>query len=300
MQTPTMLDTAPLPLVDRAHAATATDHAEVAARARASGSSFFWAMRLLPRSQRQAMFGLYAFCREVDDIADARGLGRAQRLAALERWQAEIEAVYAGRPTTAIGRVLHAPAAALRLDRREFEAIIAGMRMDAETAIRAPSRATLELYCRRVAVATGRLSVVVFGAPGAAGRTVADHLGRALQLTNILRDLDDDAAIGRLYLPRELLANHGITADQPADVLAHRALPEVCRSLALEAADSFRAADQAITACDRRRIRPAVVMRQVYGQLLDRLLARGWHDRSRDPAPPRTTKLWLALRHGLL
>ncbi len=279
--------------------ASAADHAAVAASTRASGSSFFWAMRLLPQARRRAMFGLYAFCREVDDIADAEGLARADRLAALARWQDEIEALYAGRPSTAIGRVLRAPVEAAGLERQEFEAIIDGMRMDAEAAIRAPSRATLELYCRRVAVATGRLSVAIFGAPDAAGRAVADHLGRALQLTNILRDLDEDAAIGRLYLPRELLDAHGIAAREPEAVLANPALPAACAELADEAKRSFMATDVALAACDRRLMRPAVVMRAVYGRLLDRLVARGWADRGSDPAPSRTVKLWLALRHGL-
>jgi presqualene diphosphate synthase len=268
--------------------------------ARGAGSSFFWAMRLLPARKRRAMFGVYAFCREVDDIADARDLEPAERLRRLEAWRAEIEAVYRSRPVTTIGRVLLEPVHELGLEQEEFEAIIEGMRMDAEAAIRAPSMALLELYCRRVAVATGRLSVVVFGEPGTCGRVVADHLGRALQLTNILRDIDEDAARGRLYLPHELLEAHGIAEREPAAVVAHPALHRACLDLAREAARSFAAADAALGDCDRRAMRPAVVMRQVYGRLLDGLLARGWVDRARDPAPGRATKLWLALRHGLL
>jgi squalene synthase HpnD len=276
------------------------DQAAVAALARAAGSSFFWAMRLLPAKKRQAMFGVYAFCREVDDIADAEGLPPPERLHRLEAWQAEIEAVYRGRPATAIGRVLLAPVHEVGLEQTEFEAIIDGMRMDAEAAIRAPSLALLELYCRRVAVSTGRLSVMIFGERGERGRRVADHLGRALQLTNILRDLDEDAALGRLYLPRELLDAHGIDAREPRAVVAHPGLHAACVALAGEAAASFAAADAALALCDRRAMRPAVVMRQVYGRLLDGLVARGWADRRRNPSPGRATKLWLALRHGVL
>jgi presqualene diphosphate synthase len=276
------------------------DREAVAALARAAGSSFFWAMRLLPARKRHAMFGVYAFCREVDDIADARDVESAERLRRLEAWRSEIDAIYRSRPVTAIGRVLFEPVHELGLEQEEFEAIIEGMRMDAAAAIRAPSMALLELYCRRVAVATGRLSVVIFGEPGNCGRVVADHLGRALQLTNILRDIDEDAAFGRLYLPYELLEAHGIAEREPASVVAHPALHPACLDLAHEAARSFAAADAALKGCDRRAMRPAVVMRQVYGQLLDGLLARGWIDRARDPAPGRMTKLWLALRHGLL
>lgn len=286
--------------IDMRNGAATADQCEVAARARAAGSSFFWAMRLLPPKKRHAMFGVYAFCREVDDIADADGLAPAERLGRLDAWRREIDAVYCGRPATAIGRVLQAAVQELGLERVEFEAIIDGMQMDAEAAIRAPSRELLELYCRRVAVATGRLSVVVFGEPGPAGRTVADHLGRALQLTNILRDLDEDALIGRLYLPAELLEAHGIATREPTMVVAHPALHRACLDLAAEAAQSFEAADAALAQCDRKSMRPAVVMRQVYGRLLDGLLARGWVDRSGHPGPGRAAKLWLALRHGVL
>ena len=300
MQSPLMLDIADNAVAGRAERPTAADHAAVAAQARASRSSFFWAMRLLPRDKRRAMSGVYAFCREVDDIADAEGLERWHRLAALARWRSEIDAIYLGRPSTAIGRVLGSAVDTFGLERFEFETIIDGMQMDAEAAIRAPSMATLELYCRRVAVATGRLSVVIFGERAQRGRAVADHLGRALQLTNILRDLDEDASIGRLYLPAELLDAHGIDARTPTVVMAHPALPRVCRDLAAEAHRSYRAADAALAACDRRLMRPAMVMRQVYGRLFDGLVARDWSDRRRDPAPPRATKLWLAVRHGVL
>jgi len=284
---------------DRVRAMPA-DHAEAARIARASGSSFFWAMRLLPRPKRQAMFGIYAFCREIDDIADAPGMAREERQRRLEAWRREVEALYAGRPQGAIARVLYEAVGRFGLERTEFEALIDGMRMDAETALIAPGMATLELYCRRVAVATGRLSVAVFGEGGANGRALADHLGRALQLTNILRDLDDDAALGRLYLPAELLERHGIEARTPAAVLAHPALDDVCRELAGEAEASFAGADALIARCDRRAVRPAIVMREVYGVLLAGLVRRGWRVRDGAIAPSRATKLWIALRHGLV
>src|SRR6267154_508436 len=162
----------------------------MAAAARASGSSFYNAMRILPRAQREAMFEIYSFCRQVDDIADSRG-PRDER------------------------------------------------------------RATLDSYCNRVASAVGRLSVRVFGMEEQDGIALAHHLGRALQLTNILRDLDEDAAIGRLYLPAEAINEAGIMATDPATVLASPHIAFACGKLAERARAHFAQAD-AIMARDAR------------------------------------------------
>src|SRR5215471_1001046 len=166
---------------------------------RASGSSFYNAMRILPRVQRDAMFEIYSFCRQVDDIADSSG-PRAVRREQLDRWRSDIDALYAG---TTVPRTqgLLAPMRDFGLRREDFHAVIDGMEMDVVSDIRAPDDATLDLYCNRVASAVGRLSVRVFGMDEHDGVALAHHLGRALQLTNVLRDLDEDASLGRLYLP---------------------------------------------------------------------------------------------------
>ena len=165
------------------------------ARVRASRSSFYMAMRLMPAEQRQAMFEIYSFCRAVDDIADNSG-PRDVHLAQLQRWRHDVDAIYAG----AAPPDLHALAEAIRtfdLRRDDFLAVIDGMEMDVIAPIRAPDWATLDLYCDRVASAVGRLCVRVFKMEDAQGIALAHHLGRALQLTNILRDIDEDAGIGR-------------------------------------------------------------------------------------------------------
>src|SRR5690242_6675067 len=188
-------------------------------------------MRLLPQERRDGMYAIYAFCREVDDIADDFA-PVAQKKAALADWHAEIDALYAGHARHLVAQALRAPVARYRLRREDFHAVIDGMEMDAAQDIRAPALATLDLYCGRVASAVGHLSVHVFGDPRPAAHRVAESLGRALQLTNILRDLDEDARRGRLYLPFELIERHGIRNTDPAAVLAHPALPAVCRELA--------------------------------------------------------------------
>jgi phytoene synthase len=158
----------------------------------------------------------------------------------------------------------------------------------------------LDLYCARVASAVGHLSVRIFGADTAAADEVAEALGRALQLTNILRDLAEDAQRGRLYLPRELLAAQGIGVGDVAAVLRHPALPAVCRAVATMAEQHFAAAHAAMARCPPGTMRPAAVMGAVYRALLRRLVRRGWTRLDEPARVPTPIKLWLAVRHGLL
>jgi phytoene synthase len=277
----------------------AAAQAYVQAVVRASGSSFYWSMRLLPRAKRDAMYAVYAFCREVDDIADGAAPAPV-KLAELGAWRREIAALFAGRPGRPTTRALALPIARYELPQAEFEAMIDGMEMDAAERMRAPSLPELGRYCRCVAGAVGLLSIRVFGARGSQLDQGALALGEALQLTNILRDLTEDAARGRLYLPGELLERHGIAAREPAAVLRHPALPLVCGALAERARQRFEDAQRLLAGGDRRQLRPALVMMQVYRRTLERLVARGWQrlDQPVRVAPPE--RLWLALRHGLL
>jgi presqualene diphosphate synthase len=265
----------------------------------AAGTSFYWAMRLLPPSRREAMYAIYAFCREVDDIVDSDDPPAAKQ-AALEQWRREIDAIYAGNSVLPLGRILAADAAQFHLRREDFLAIIDGMAMDAEHDIRAPSLAELDLYCDRVASAVGRLSVRAFGDDSPSADRVAHHLGRALQLTNILRDLGEDAARGRLYLPRDLLVDVGIIATAPDSVLHHPSLGDVCEALADIAERHFADARAAMAQCARRAMRPARAMGAVYHAQLERLRARGWERLAEPIKLSKPVKLWIALRHGLL
>jgi presqualene diphosphate synthase len=273
--------------------------AAIRARVAAAGTSFYWAMRLLPEARREGMFAIYVYCREVDDIADSDAPAAAKR-ADLAAWRREVDAIFESKPATPLSRVLADVARAYRLRREDFLAIIDGMEMDAAGDIRAPSLAELDLYCDRVASAVGRLSVRIFGCDLPAADRVARALGRALQLTNILRDLAEDAARGRLYLPREYLLAAGIEATEPAAVLRHPALGTACERLATLAEQRFAEAAAAVRSCPRRAMRPAAVMGAVYHAILQRLRQRGWHDLEREVKLPAALKLWFALRHGVL
>jgi presqualene diphosphate synthase len=268
-------------------------------RVEAAGTSFYWAMRLLPKHRRNGMYAVYAFCREVDDIADGEQPVE-RKIAALAAWREEIEVLYAGQPRHLVAQALREPTVRYDLRRRDFLAIIDGMEMDARADIRAPDLATLDLYCGRVASAVGHLSVHVFGDRSDAAHTVAESLGRALQLTNILRDLGEDAARGRLYLPREVLDRHGIRGTEPRAVLRHPALPAACREVASIAEEHFQKSLRAMRCCSRRAMRPAAVMAAIYYSTLSALLRSGWRDPATRVSVSKPVKLWLVLRHGLI
>src|SRR2546425_11616419 len=239
-----------------------------------SRSPFYAAIGVRPAEQRRAIFAIYAFCRAVDDVADGRG-DRQARLADLARWRRDGEALFRGAPTSRL-RALSEPIRTFDLQREDFLSIIDGMEMDARADIRAPDQATLDLYCDRVACAVGRLSVRVFGIHGQDGTSLAFHLGRALQLTNILRDLDEDAAKGRLYLPREALLAAGITQNEPATVLDHPAVGKACTAVVDRALGHFGDARRIMSPYPLRIVRAPLLMAKVYQNILARLAARGW------------------------
>jgi squalene synthase HpnD len=264
----------------------------------ASGSSFYAAMRILPHAQREAMFQIYSFCRQVDDIADSDG-PREERLAALQRWREDIDALYQGDPPPRLRD--YAPSVQrFGLLREDFLAIVDGMEMDVPQDIRAPDLATLDLYCDRVASAVGRLSVRVFGLAQDDGILLAHHLGRALQLTNILRDIDEDAAIGRLYLPREGLLHAGITSTDPLEVIADPALPRVCAPLIERARAHFEKADEVMSRNPRRVVRAPRIMSKYYRAILELLVARGF-DGPRAPVRlDKMARIAILLRYAFI
>jgi phytoene synthase len=265
---------------------------------RAAGSSFYAAMRILPPPQREAMFEIYSFCRRVDDIADSNG-PRAERLAQLNEWRAQIDALYDNRPGPLVTGLVE-PVRAFGLAKEDFLAVIDGMEMDTVDDIRAPSLATLDLYCDRVASAVGRLSVRVFGMGYEDGRSLAHHLGRALQLTNILRDLDEDAGVGRLYLPREALLAAAIDTADPQAALRSPTLGEVCAQLVERARAHFVDADAIMARSPRRAVKAPRIMGEVYRLYLEGMAARGFAPPRERVRLSRARLAWILLRYALV
>ena len=275
--------------------ATPTQAAPDATASGAAGSSFYAGMRVLPKAERAAMYAVYGFCRVVDDIADDLGGDRPSRRAELDAWRLDLDSLYAGGPP---GRAALLAQAVRRfgLRKADFLAVLDGMQMDVDADIRAPDAATLDLYIDRVACAVGRLSVRVFGMDAAPGLELAHHLGRALQLTNILRDLDEDAAIGRLYVPREALDRAGIAGSDPPRAVNDPRIDRAARELLVMAREHYVAADRVLGARPCGRLLAPRLMSAAYARTLDRTAAAGW-------TPPRTRVklgkaelLWLVVR----
>lgn len=226
-------------------------------------SSFSLGMKLLSRPRREAMRSVYAFCRVVDDIADGP-LPPAEKRAMLADWRDEVARLYAGRPGSAIGRALAGPVERYDLPQAEFLMMIDGMEMDANGPIVAPSMHELGRYNRRVAGSVGLLSMRIFGAwRGDPSHLFALALADALQLTNILRDVEEDAGLGRIYMPREALARAGVTADC-ATIADDPGLPAVRAEIGGLALAAFDRARDAIPSHRRLRLAPALAMLGVY------------------------------------
>lgn len=249
-----------------------------------SRSSFYAGMRVLPKAEREAMFAIYGFCRLVDDIADGdrqwQGVDKAKRARALDTWRRDVDALYAGgNPGQAA--FLADAVARFDLDKADFQAIIDGMQMDLDEDIRWPAFARFDLYCDRVASAVGRLSVRVFGMDREPGFALAHHLGRALQFTNVLRDIDEDAGNGRFYLPIEALHAAGITPTNPHALCEDLRLDKAARWLAAKAEQHFHEADAILSAKPKGLLLAPKLMEASYSRILRALIKHGWH-------PPRT------------
>lgn len=246
----------------------------------ASRSSFYAGMRVLPKDERLAMYAVYDFCRFVDDIADDQDGERAARAAELDAWRADIDALYEGRPA---GRAAFLKEAVHRfgLEKADFVAVIDGMAIDVERDVRWPTEAELDTYCDHVASAVGRLSVKIFGMDEEPGLALAHHLGRALQYTNILRDIDEDAAIGRVYMPLEALRHAGIEPTTPEAIAADPRMDAAARRVAARAQQHYNEAAAILAAKPKGHLIAPRLMEIAYSRLLRTMAQIGW-------APPRT------------
>lgn len=264
-----------------------------------SGTSFLWGMRVLPAERRRAMYAIYAFCREVDDLADEPG-DSGEKLRGLAAWREEITRLYAGEPRWLTTRALLQPVQRYDLPQREFLAVIDGVEIDAAPAVRMGSLEDLLGYCRKVAGAVGMLSIHAFGVPRDPGYQIAETLGNAVQFTNILRDVKEDAANQRLYVPLDLMRRHGVRERPLTEVWSQPGFAAACAELAAIARDHYTATERLLARLGRRQTRPIVLMMAVYRETLRLLEERGWTRMERPVRLGGPRKLWLALRHGLL
>ncbi|MBB3900340.1 squalene/phytoene synthase family protein [Roseococcus suduntuyensis] len=239
-----------------------------ASRVKRAGSSFARGMATLKGERRRALWAVYAFCRAVDDIADG-AIPETEKRRFLADWRGKLTA-----PDCVISRELHLARIGFDVPLAEYEAMIAGMETDAADHLRLPDEAALDLYCRRVAGSVGAMSVRIFGDPGAEQWGL--DLGHTFQLTNILRDVDEDAARERVYIPRSLLDAAGIPEGPARSIVAHPAFPGICERLAEQARQGFARAEAELPRHDIRALHPARVMMMAYRRILDIMIARGF------------------------
>ena len=260
---------------------------------RKSASNLALAFILLPKPRREAMSVLYAFCREVDDVADDETEPLPARRARLAAWREQVRKACDGRtPFFPVARELQPVIARYRLPFACFDELIRGVEMDLDIN-RYQTYQDLEQYCYRVASVVGLLSVEIFGYQDPACRDYAIHLGKALQLTNILRDVRTDAERGRIYLPLAELQRHQVS---PEEILRHHysdRFERLAAGVALEAKKYYTLARQTLPAADRRSMAAAELMGSVYWRLLKKLEARRFQVFG--PVPTRLTKSHKAL-----
>ena len=264
-------------------------------------TSFYYAFLVLPAKQRRAIIAVWDFCRAVDDAVDepvaSDGLPAGRE--AVPFWRAELARCYDGtQPITVQGRRLQPFVKDLDLPREAFEDVIDGVAMDLDTT-RYQTFDDLYQYCRRVASAVGLICVKLFGCRDPRAAEYALHLGIALQLTNILRDIKDDLSRGRVYLPLDDLAAHDCTvADLESSVVSER-MRRLLEFECSRARDFYQRALDALPAEDRRRLVAAEIMRAVYFETLRRIERKGYDvfgERVRVPRPMQATialKQWL-------
>jgi phytoene synthase len=262
-------------------------------KAAASGSSFYYSFLFLPRPKRLAITALYAFCREVDDVADECSDINIARTK-LAWWRSEVGNLYAGNPQHPVTQALQDAVRDYNLAEEHFLEIIDGMEMDLDQN-RYGDFKELQLYCYRVASVVGLLSASIFGYSDRRTLKYAHDLGLAFQLTNIVRDVGEDARRGRIYLPLDELAQYGVSED---DILHGRETENVRRLLEFQierAQDYYRRAFEELPAADRRDQRTGLVMAAIYRTLLDEIRAGGCEKvlNQRVSLTP-LRKLWLA------
>jgi len=266
-------------------------------KAKASGSSFYNSFRFLPKDKRRAITALYAFCREVDDVVDECSDANVARTT-LNWWRNEVAAIYTGTPQHPVTQALVPIIKQFNLAQEHFLEIIDGMEMDLVQPRYADFK-SLQLYCYRVASVVGLLSVEIFGYSDRQTLKYAHDLGIALQLTNIIRDVGEDARRNRIYLPQDELQQFGVSSE---DILHARETEGFQKLMAYQierARHYYQQALDHLPAVDRKAQRTGLIMAAIYRATLDEVVASGCHVLKERVSLTPTYKLWLALKAWL-
>jgi len=257
-----------------------------------SGSSFYYSFLFLPPERRRAITALYAFCREVDDTVDEATDGSVARIK-LAWWRTEVSKMYSGTPTHPVMLALQPHVATYQLEEKHLLAIVDGMEMDLDQS-RYLDYPGLQRYCWHVAGVVGILSASIFGYTNPQTLAYAEKLGLAFQLTNIIRDVGDDARKGRIYLPVNDLQQFGVTANDLLKLQHSDKFEPLMRFQAERAQTIYDEALALLPKEDRRAQRPGLMMAAIYRTLLDEIQRDGFHVLNQRISLTPLRKLWLA------
>lgn len=262
-----------------------------------SGTSFFWSMRLLPTAKRNAMYTIYAFFRHIDDIIDGPAPVE-EKVEMINAWREELDNIYDRKlPTTDIGRKIYKNCMRFKLPKEEFVKMIDSISMDIPNPVQAPTLKQFNSYCRGVAGVPGNLSLRIFGCSDQQMiEDLATCLGNALQITNILRDVKEDALAGRLYIPEEILQKAGISQRDPLSVVVDKNLAVAREELARIANADYEKAFEIIKKLDKKSAKPVKAIAYIYKRYFDMMSNRGWEIVSPKPHVGKMIKFFLALK----
>jgi len=263
-------------------------------KAAKSGSSFYYSFRFLPKRQRQAIIALYAFCREVDDTVDEiadSGIARAK----LDWWREEIQRTFKNEATHPVGKSLQTAIENFELHEEYFMEIIDGMAMDLDQ-FTYPDFKQLALYCYRAASVVGLLSAEIFGYQNRKTLNYAENLGMALQLTNIIRDVREDAERGRIYLPQDELTRFNVTSEELLNLKSSPQLIELLKFQTERAKQYYQQAMQLLADEDRYSQRTGLIMAAIYEATLDEIVKDNYQVMTHRISLTPLRKLWLAWR----
>lgn len=262
-----------------------------------SGTSFFWSMRFLPIGKRNAMYTIYAFFRHIDDIVDGEKEIQ-EKLDLIDAWRQELDNIYDKKtPMTEIGRKIYKNCMRFHLPKQEFIRLIDSISMDLPNPVQAPSLEEFYEYCRGVAGVPGSLSLRIFGCEDEKMiEELSFSLGTALQTTNVLRDVKEDAQVNRLYIPKEFLEKANITTTDPLTVVVDKNLTIAREELAKIASINYEKAYDLIKQLDKKTARPVLMIANIYRRYFDLMQNRGWEIISPKPQLSKIKKLGIALK----
>ena len=258
-------------------------------------SSFYWGMKILGKDRRNAMFILYEFCKKADSIADSHLL-KKEKKKKINNLRKEINDIFNNNLSNNFGKILKFNIDKYKLNKKHFLDIIDGVEMDIKDIMICPSKKTFNLYCYRVAGAVGLLSLKIFGEYNKKTTTFGLYLANALQITNILRDIKQDQAMGRIYIPKEILNKVGIKKKKISFILKDKRFPEACKKLSNLADLNFELAEKQLKLCSKNKLKSAVLMMNTYKLLLKKIKKNGWKNLGRKISLTKFEKFFLFIK----